>query len=475
MKAKHGLRGLAAALVVAGAGCGGGGPQDSNAPANSQPTPTVVSGTITGFGSVIVGGRHFDTQSASIRLDDRSGTESELRVGHVVRLEGSFDDSRGRGAASLVEAHHAVDGPVQSIDVATNTMVVLGQAVRVDALTSFDDDIAPASLAGLAVGALVEVHGFRDASQVILATRIEREGAGEFEVRGLVEQVDTAARRFRIAALTVDYSSAQLDDLPGGAPANGQLVEVKGTTLDANGVLRATAVEGKNARVGTGNHQFEVEGLITRFASATDFDVNAQPVTTSSATRFERGTAADLALNVRVEVEGRVVNGVLQASKVQFENEADLRLAAPVQSIDAAAGRFTALGIVVETSMATRFEDQTDAQVREFNVTSLRVGDFVEVRGSAGSQANRINASRVERDDAEDEFELRGPAGNVAAPGLVILGVTVMTNAATQFENEADMEIDAATFFARAPGRTVQVEGQLQGSVLIAREIELED
>jgi hypothetical protein len=396
-------------------------------------------------------------------------------VGQVIRLEGSFDASRGRGTASLVEAHHVVDGPVQSIDAAANTLVVLSQTVRIDALTMFDDSISPASLAGLTVGALVEVHGFRDAGQVILATRIEREDADEFEVRGLVEQVDTAARRFRIANLTVDYSAAQLDDLPGGAPANGQLVEVKGTTLDANGVLRATQVEGRNARMGDGNHQFEVEGLVTRFASATDFDVNGQAVTTNSATRFERGTPADLALNVRVEVEGRIVNGVLQASKVQFENEADLRLAAPVQSIEAAAGRFTALGIVVETSMATRFEDKTDAQVREFNVSSLRVGDFVEVRGLAGSQANRVNASRVERDDAEDELDLRGPAENVSAPGLVILGVSVMTNGATQFENEGDLPIDAATFFARAPGHTVQVHGQLQGSVLVAREIELED
>jgi hypothetical protein len=475
MKTRNWMRGLAVALVVATAGCGGGGSQDTTAPAASQPTATVVTGAITGFGSVIVAGRHFDTQGAAVRLDDRSGTDSELRVGQVVRLEGSFDDSRGRGTATLVEAHHVVDGPVQSLDVAAGTLVVLGQSVRVDALTFFDDDISPASPAGLTIGMLVEVHGFRDANQVVLATRIEREDAGEFEVRGIVEQVDTVARRFRISALVVDYSTAQLDDLPGGAPANGQLVEVEGAALDANGVLRATAVAGKNLRVGDDNRHFEIEGLVTRFVSATDFDVNGQPVTTSSTTRFERGTAANLALNARVEVEGRIVNGVLQASKVQFENEANLRLAAPVQDIEAAAGRFTALGVVVETGMGTRFEDRTAAQLREFDVTSLRVGDFVEVRGTPGSQANRIDASRVERDDAEDELDLRGPAENVAAPGLVILGVNVLVNGATEFEDEADMPIDAATFFARAPGQIVQVHGQLQGSILVAREIELED
>jgi len=476
MKTRDLLRGLAVALVVAAAGCGGGGSQDSSSAAASQPTPTVVVGTITGFGSVVVAGKHFDTQNASIRLDDRSGTESELRVGQVVRLAGSFDSGRGRGSASSIDQHDLVEGPVQLIDAAAGTLVVLGQSVRVDALTHFDDDISPASLAGLAVGDTVEVSGFRDAAQVILATRIEKERAGELEVTGIVEQLNAAAKTFRIGGLTVDYSSAQLDDLSGGAPANGMLVEAKGMTLASGGALLATRVEGKNRGMNADDDdEVEVEGLVTRFVSATDFDVNGQPVTTSSATRFERGTAADLALNVRIEVEGRVVNGVLQASKVQFENEADLRLAAPVQSIDAAAGRFTALGIVVETSLGTRFEDQTDAQVREFNVTSLRVGDFVEVRGTTGSQPNRINASRVERDDPEEELDLRGPAENVAAPGLTILGVSVMTNGATEFENEGDMTIDAATFFARAPGRTIHVHGQLQGSVLVAREIELED
>jgi hypothetical protein len=38
-----------------------------------------------------------------------------------------------------------------------------------------------------------------------------------------------------------------------------------------------------------------------------------------------------------------------------------------------------------------------------------------------------------------------------------------------------DLSISAADFFARAPGRLVAVDGRLDGSVLVAREIELED
>jgi NAD(P)H-nitrite reductase large subunit len=62
----------------------------------------------------------------------------------------------------------------------------------------------------------------------------------------------------------------------------------------------------------------------------------------------------------------------------------------------------------------------------------------------------------------------------VAQPQLTILGVTVLTNGNTEFEDEGDNPISSADFFARAPARLVSVDGQLEGTVLVAREIELE-
>jgi hypothetical protein len=149
-------------------------------------------------------------------------------------------------------------------------------------------------------------------------------------------------------------------------------------------------------------------------------------------------------------------------------------VSAEIDSIDAAAGTFSVLGITVQTSATTRFEDKSDAQVRPFDVSNLRVGDFVEVRGSAGSVPDSIAAERVEREDPEDRIELRGIAADVAQPQLTILGVTVLTNAGTEFEDEGDGQIGAADFFARAPGELVSVDGRLEGDVLVAREIELE-
>lgn len=478
MKRVNWFGALAAGAVLTTLLACGGGSTDSDDPAAAAGSrPVVASGAISGFGSVFVNGIRFDTSAAEIEIDGARGTESDLRVGQMVRIEGRLNSDGSGGSASRIDRRDIVEGPVQSVDVAAGSLVVLGQTVNVDENTSFDDRLGGNSLAAVTVGSTVEVSGLRDAQGDIRATRIEPQRAGDdFEVLGTVAAHDAVSRRFRIEALTVDYRTAQLDDLSGGAIADGLLVEVHGTTLDAGGALVATRVEGKRPGIGADDDdEARVAGVITRFVSPADFDVSGQAVTTDAATRFEGGSAANLALNVNVQVEGTIDGAVLRASKVKFQTRTDVRVSATVDSVDAANRSFTVLGILVLTTSGTRVEDKTDAQLRPFTVADLRAGDFVEVRGTTGATANSIAASRVERDDPEDRVELRGPATDVAQPQLKILGVIVMTNAQTDFENEGDADIDADAFFAAAVANTVKAQGQMEGDVLVAREIEIED
>ena len=141
--------------------------------------------------------------------------------------------------------------------------------------------------------------------------------------------------------------------------------------------------------------QVEIEGLITRFASATDFAVAGKPVTTNSSTRFENGSAADLALNVKVEAEGQIdANGVLVATKVQFKRQGSARIEARVDSVDRAANKLVVLGIDVTVNANTRIEDKGDQRVANFNVGNITAGDFVEVRGAElPAESNDVVAS----------------------------------------------------------------------------------
>jgi hypothetical protein len=478
---------LPAVLALLAAACGGGGGGDDSSaqpvpPASTPPpaaggtTSVIVTGAISGFGSVIVNGVRYDTSRAEVRIEDRSGTLADLSVGHVVRVSAEVDD-KGGASARLIEQHRLLQGTVQAVDVAAGTLTVSGQVVRVDDDTSFDDSIARASLAGLAVGERVEVHGFSGSNGQGRATRIERPAAGDLEIeaKGLVAGIDTVARRFRVGTLVVDYSSATLEGFGSTGPRDGDFVEVKGRELLADGALKAVRVhkddDGVNGQGGTGA---EVEGLVTRFASATDFDVAGQKVTTGSATSFVGGSASDLKLDVKVEVEGKLdAGGTLVAAKVVFKRASPVHLAGRVESVDAASGVLKILGLDVVVDASTRKEDK-EGDDQFFAIGSLRTGDWVEVRGYPDpSGSARIVATRLEREKAEDESEIRGRADSLQAPRLRIAGVSVETTPATRFEDE-DRDITAATFFTQANGLVVDARGAWDGRSLTATRVEID-
>ena len=476
---------LACMIPLVASGCGGSGGSGDPGGANPPPSGGIVRtgfaiGPIANFGSVIVNGVRYSTTGATITVDDSPGVESDLRVGQVVRISGELNAGLTTGTASQVSFDDNVEGPVQSIDTLANTLVVLGQTVRVGAGTSFDDNIQPASLAGLVIGDIVEVSGLVMADGSIDATRIEKKPAGElFEVHGTIAGLDTVSRRFNLNALVVDYSGAQLDDFPGGQISNGQQVEAKGAAVDANGVLVATRVEFEGSTVtGAAGDHVEIEGFITRFVLAQDFDVSGVPVTTGAATVFEGGTAADLGLNVKVEVEGSLTaSGTIAASKVDIRRATAVRVTAIVDSVDSAANSLDLLGITVRIDTLTRLEDKSAADVDPLTINALNAGDYLEVRGSelpAGS--GDILATIVERDDADTETILQGFVSAVADPSFTILGVTITTTGATQFRDTDDSAISAAEFFSRvAAGTLVKARGlETSAMALTADEVEFE-
>ena len=389
------LKVAAMAALVAGCGGGGGsGGSTSNPPPSGGGTTsgktTFVTGAIAGFGSVIVNGVRYDTDSAQVSIEDKPSTAAQLRVGEVIRLTAEVD-AQGVARAKSIQQDHLLQGAVQAVDVAAGTLTIAGQVITVDNETMFDDSIPTRSLAGIAVGDLIEVHGFVSAGGGARATRLEKAGAGETEVEvtGLVATLDAGAMRFSIGSLVVDYSSATLDGFGGAGPALGDLVEVKGTSYLADGALRAVRVEHEDERDdGASGDGSEIEGLVTRFVSATDFDVAGRKVTTTSSTSFVNGSAGDLQLNAKVEVEGTFdAAGTLVAAKVAFKRQSSVRLAAPVESVDAAGGTFRALGLTVVVTSTTRKEDH-ESDDHFFSLDALRVGDWVEVGGYADPSGN---------------------------------------------------------------------------------------
>jgi len=470
-----------AGLIVAcgGGGAGGGGPIVPGIDRTGA-NFALAFGSITGFGSIIVNGVRYDTSSASFTIDDSPGSEAELQVGDIVLIRGTLSSTGTTGTATSVTFGDNVEGPIEagSINLTIGTLVVLGQMIRTNAGTSFDNSIPGASLTGLVDGDIIEVSGFVNADGDILATRIElKTPGGELEVTGIVEGHLPGAMTFMINALVVNYAGAMLDnDFPGGVITDGDLVEAKGLTVNGAGELVATEVDFEDDQLaGSANDHVEIEGLITRFGSATDFDVSGFPVTTNGQTVFEGGVAGDLGLNVKVEAEGNLnAAGVLVADKVDIRRDSVVEVEGLVDTVNASGGTVTVLGIAIHVDSLTRVEDKRD-DVQPFGLTNIVAGDFIAVRGSEDANApGEVLASRLERDDPDDTL-LQGIVETVAEPSITILGVTIDTTGAI-FRNELDQPIASGAFFGRPPaGELVKAKGtEVADTAIDADEVEFE-
>jgi len=509
-------KGMAILVMMVLGACGGGG--SSAPPASTSPPPTggitgtgafVAFGTVTGFGSIIVNGIEYDTSAATFTIDGNPGFQDGLAVGDIVLVKGMIDDDSTIDLAESVEFDDNVEGPIAtgSINTATGSLVVMGQQVIVDAETSFDDNISPASLDGLVDDDVVEISGYVKADGSIHATRIESKSpGGEFEITGTVTATPTTTT-FEIGTLTVDFEFAtSVRNFPGSrAVQTGDLVEAKGALDSATMTLDATSVEFKGDRLaGDDGDHVEVQGFITRFGSERDFDVSDETTvdcdTTNGCTVTTEGApVGTLGLNIKVEVKGRYEGGVLVATSVDIRLGNAIRLTTQLLT-DANAtpdadgnSSLEMLGITIKfNGNRTRFEDKDGQATLEIsNAGQLTMGDYVEIRGqemldqSTGLLTGDVFAVLVERDDLDTETIIQGFVQSVSDPDFVILDVEVQTDVNTEFREEtggSSNDISAADFFGtdrtgslvKAKGTMVTPGTSTTPWILLAEEVEIQ-
>lgn len=429
----------------------------------------VSSGAISRFGSIFVNGVEFNTTAALVYVNGQSAAASTLRVGQVVKVQGTVAGGGTTGAAARVDYRANVQGPIATVNATAYSFTVLGQTVTVGPQTSLAADAGGSpGFAALQPGALVEVSGYANANGTIAATRIDlKSRVGAYLITGTVGTVDGVAYLLTVNGATVDFSSAALAGFPaGGSVRPGDQIEVTSTPGAAAGTLAASAIE-LVSRVTAGNGDYgRIDGEITRFASAADFDVADTTVTTNPQTVFQNGAIGQLAANVHVTVQGSYdAGGTLVAATVRFDESAPILLKAPVDAVDAAANTLTILGMTVTTDAETRFDDESANPVSPFNLTSIAPGDYLEIHGRA-TGGNAVAATVVTREAPGAGVELRGTATAVAAPNLTVLGINALTGAATQYFDANEAPITSAQFFAAAPGAVVDLSGSYAGGAL---------
>lgn len=389
--------GVAIGAAVLTAACGGGGGDAAlgavTATPQAQAATTYTQGVISGFGSIIVGGIHFDDSLAAVSDDDGNRrNRSELKLGMMVEVDaGNVDRAAGSARAMQIRWGSEIVGPVGAIDTAASTVQVLGQTVLVTTSTIFDDSLA-GGLTALDSGQVVEVHGILDpANGRVVATRIESEdAAAAYKLRGAIANLDTVAKIFTINGELISYAGLP----PGLVPpslANGQVVRVLLQTAQVGRAWVATSLRGGLRLPELAHREAHVEGVITVFTSTASFQINGLLVDASQA-NFPDGTAG-IGLGARVEVEGTVTNGVLVASKVEIEERRTmghrpLELRGELGNLNANDKTFALRGVTVWYGSAVVYRDGTEAM--------LANGRRVEVQGVLSTDRTRLEAQRIE-------------------------------------------------------------------------------
>lgn len=379
----------AAALCFAAlvAGCGGS--------VGVGGTGSYASGPVDGFGSIFVSGIRFDDSRATVvDEDDNLRSRDALRLGMSTEVDGgpiAGTDDAPTAVATRIRMVAELVGLAGNIDTAAGTLSVFGQTVLVvDGATAFDPGL-PDGLASVSDGDALEVSGFYDAAaNRYVATLIAaRSGTlTTFQVRGLVQDLDTSARRFRIGAALFAYDGDHplLDD--------GAYLRVRSATTPVGGrwVVSSVAV---GARTLPDLDRVKLRGAITSFVSATEFSVNGQAVDARTARRI--GPAGDLALGSPVVVDGSAAGGVLVAVTVRLDqrggsgDQGSITLAGTIQSVDPAAQTFVLRDTTVfYGSNGVQFEGGTEAQLVQ--------GRAVTVRGVVTGQGSRVSARRISFD-----------------------------------------------------------------------------
>ena len=443
------------------AGCGGG-----SGGSDGGTISGVSQGQIEGFGSVIVNGVEWGTESVEVEIEGVSGfSESDLHEGMVIRVEGSLDDSGTTGTATKINFDDNLEGPISSVNISSSgfvkTLVVLAQTVIVeDGITFFDNNDPTFTFASLGpgnVGNVVEVSGLTSFDGTTRATFIEKKAddlvsflaADDLEIEGFVSPTNfNPPNSFEINGLTIDSSGV----IPrNGVLAIGVLVEVKGNNLVGN-TLSATDVEVKAEGLGLDDIQkAEVEGFVTNLnVGAKTFEVNGQIVDFSTAI-FIGGTEDELLDGIKVEAEGPIVGGELQADKIEFKES--VKFEANVQTVNTGAGTLTLEGLpgitVAVDPALTEFENVTD-------LSGINIGNNLKIRGRRSSApGTTVVATEVELKDVNPDNRaiIQGTVDSfVPLPigDVTILGVVVDTSTINNDDfKDDDIPIGRTAFFNR--------------------------
>lgn len=473
----------------------------------------VATGTIIGFGSVIVNGIEFSRKPGladdriKLRFENNtSARENSLRVGMTVNIRGTINNTAVTGEYESIEFQPELRGPLDTngVDTTAGTLTIMGRKIQVETNTNFDSIRDLTEINGeLQAGnhPELEISGDLDNGTGILhATRIARKALNfnaltekTVQIKGKIATANVASGAssgsFAIGTVSINFTSAALGSNTTSADiAAGTVVEVKGVL---NGtVITASRIEKKNAVDAGVNDTVKLKGTANGGIVDNTFTIdgpNGAITVHTAAASFRKGgvaaTSAIVTAGTTLEVEGVLqADGSVAATKVYLEVEKSVKLEGNALAGAFNANTLTLNGVPVTISATTRLVDKND---QTLDLTKIAAGDHLQIVGLFDKITNKITASQVQSTSASNVTFIQGPVTAAASPNLTLMGtITVDTSNVDQARGFGDNRTGTqatfasqAAFFAAVTtdGLTaVKAKGTVSGTTLSASEVALE-
>ncbi len=444
----------------------------------------VASGPISTAQPFSSGGVVYNTDKAIISFNGQPADESQLETGMIVVIDGEVNDEMKSGTAQKIRFRHKLVGEIDSVNIAANTLVSLGQKIIFDEYTRFKNVTADS----LSVTDLIAVSGLTEKGGNIRATYIEKvlTASSDVILDGVLTSLNVTNKTFEIGEQLVDYSIAQQLGITDIVLLEGSTVRVIGVEVADGQSQTETAISASSIETVDNILEVElddgvrIEGLVSQVASSTNFIINANVVQVESDTQFINGDAFDIKIDARMFVKG-VINsrGVIVAESIRYILPSAINIEAQVESIDVITGTVNVLGKAVSFDAFTLLLDKSDANITNMTISNIAIQDRLLIQGQL--VGDDIEASVVERVNSLPSNSFSSITSivedSISNPLFSLAGIRVDTSEVqdgTGFSQGSVSAISSSAFYASLqPEMLVNVQGEYAAGVLSPNYVEI--
>lgn len=400
---------------------------------------TQTIGTVSGFGSLYVNGVRYNTDNADFTVNGQLGSEDAIRLGDRVVLSG-LTNNQGRFIANSVNYEATATGQIQHNDYANETITIHGQTF----VLTGESNLEEVTFNALKQGDFAEISAVYSEQRGFLISKLERKDDEDtLSLTAKVTALDSANNTLTISDTTFDTSNVTVPQ----ELAVGNIVKIEFNQLNDVNVITYIEIENYDEHDGV---SVILDGPIANVTDNSITIANTQ-VLINDDTDFENISLAQLANGTRVVVEAIIINNQHIAEEIALYISADSDIEGVITDIDLALNTITVNEREYTITPFTLFDDESSADDKQLTLSSLAIGDFVEIDFYSDDNDNAF-VTKLEREEQSenDEISISGKVSNINLDTNTfnVSGITVFVNASSELENRFGNDVPVQDFMA---------------------------